>query len=119
MLLRQLVFRACSRAWAKTGKRIAARMAMMAMTTSNSIRVKPFRLRIRVEDMVILPANSGQDASAACKDKEKKGAGRFYTGSVDDLVHLLFCQMLQIFGKMALHDPLRRGSVFIEKRAVD
>src|SRR5262249_5953154 len=35
--------RAFSRAWAKTGKRIAAKMAMMAMTTSSSIRVKPER----------------------------------------------------------------------------
>src|SRR5438105_4376647 len=41
MLLRQEVFRACSRAWAKTGKRIAARIAMIAITTSNSIKVKP------------------------------------------------------------------------------
>ncbi len=32
---------ALSRAWAKTGNRMAARIAMMAMTTSNSIRVKP------------------------------------------------------------------------------
>ena len=31
--------RAFSRAWAKTGKRIAARMAIMAMTTRSSLRV--------------------------------------------------------------------------------
>src|SRR5439155_23655357 len=42
-LERQLVVRAFSRAWAKTGKRIAARMAMMAITTSSSIRVNPGR----------------------------------------------------------------------------
>src|SRR5438067_2092068 len=41
MLLKQAVWRALARAWAKTGKRIAARMAMMAMTTSNSISVNP------------------------------------------------------------------------------
>src|SRR5437588_1847605 len=35
------VLRACARARAKTGNRIAARMAMIAITTSNSIRVKP------------------------------------------------------------------------------
>src|SRR3954452_7992232 len=35
----QEIERAFARAWAKTGKRIAARMAMIAMTTSNSIRV--------------------------------------------------------------------------------
>src|SRR5437016_6213501 len=46
MLLVHVVLRACSRAWAKTGKRIAARMAMIAITTSNSIRVKPFRRTI-------------------------------------------------------------------------
>src|SRR5579862_388250 len=38
---RQTVLRACSRACAKTGNRIAARIAMMAMTTSNSIKVNP------------------------------------------------------------------------------
>src|SRR5262245_3034145 len=40
-LLRQAVARAFSRAWAKTGKRMAARIAMIAITTSSSIRVKP------------------------------------------------------------------------------
>src|SRR5712691_5322401 len=40
---RQLVWRAFSRAWAKTGKRIAARIAIMAITTSSSIRVNPCR----------------------------------------------------------------------------
>src|ERR1700680_4405068 len=47
MLERQLVWRALSRAWAKTGKRIAARMAMMAMTTSSSMSVKARRVRGR------------------------------------------------------------------------
>src|SRR2546421_139999 len=36
---RQTAWRAFSRAWAKTGKRIAARMAMMAITTRSSISV--------------------------------------------------------------------------------
>src|SRR5579871_6537137 len=40
-LERQEVCRAFSRAWAKTGKRMAARIAIMAITTSSSIRVKP------------------------------------------------------------------------------
>src|SRR5437660_5469000 len=40
-LLRQVVWRAFSRAWAKTGKRIAARIAIMAITTSSSMRVNP------------------------------------------------------------------------------
>src|SRR5688572_24511193 len=43
VLERQLVARALSRAWAKTGKRMAARMAMIAITTSSSISVKPRR----------------------------------------------------------------------------
>src|SRR5579872_6069724 len=38
-LLRQEIARAFSRAWANTGNRIAARIAMIAMTTSNSISV--------------------------------------------------------------------------------
>src|SRR5687768_9352007 len=41
MLERQLVMRAFSRACANTGKRMAASMAMIAITTSSSIRVKP------------------------------------------------------------------------------
>jgi len=45
-LLRQLVWRAFSRAFANTGNRIAAKMAMIAITTNNSIRVKPLCLRI-------------------------------------------------------------------------
>src|SRR5437879_6300294 len=46
MLERQAVIRAFSLAWAKTGKRMAARMAIMAITTSNSIRVNAgFRVR--------------------------------------------------------------------------
>src|SRR5436190_125280 len=43
----QLVVRAFSRTWANTGKRIAARMAIMAITTSNSVREnvrKPIRM---------------------------------------------------------------------------
>src|SRR5438067_347892 len=41
MLERQEMVRAFSRAWANTGKRMAARMAMMAITTSSSMSVKP------------------------------------------------------------------------------
>src|SRR5438128_1158538 len=38
----QAAIRAFSRAWAKTGKRIAARMAIIAITTRSSISVKPY-----------------------------------------------------------------------------
>src|SRR5258708_3159679 len=41
MLETQAVIRARSRAWAKTGNRMAARIAIMAITTRSSIRVKP------------------------------------------------------------------------------
>src|SRR5436853_4874272 len=42
----QLAWRDFSRAWAKTGKRMAARMAMIAMTTSSSISVNPPRFTL-------------------------------------------------------------------------
>ncbi len=45
-LLRQLVCLAFSRAFAKTGKRMAARMAMIAITTNSSISVNPFLMLI-------------------------------------------------------------------------
>src|SRR5579859_5313992 len=40
-LLVPTAWRALLRAWAKTGNRMAARIAMMAITTSSSISVKP------------------------------------------------------------------------------
>ena len=43
MLLRQEAAMAFSLALAKAGRSIAARIAMMAITTSNSIRVKAWR----------------------------------------------------------------------------
>jgi hypothetical protein len=43
MFDRQAICRAFSRALAKTGKRIAASIAIIAITTSNSISVKPAR----------------------------------------------------------------------------
>jgi hypothetical protein len=35
-------------AWAKTGNRIAAKIAMIAMTTSSSMSVKAFLMTIRI-----------------------------------------------------------------------
>src|SRR5690242_19242191 len=46
--------RACSRACAKTGKRIAARIAMIAITTRSSMRVKPRGARRCVDVMADL-----------------------------------------------------------------
>jgi len=40
-LLVQVAWRAFSRAWENTGNRIAAKMAIIAITTKSSIRVKP------------------------------------------------------------------------------
>src|SRR5216683_356988 len=56
-LERQAVERAFSRACANTGNRIAARMAMMAITTSSSMRVKPER---RFRSMNNLPPDTWQ-----------------------------------------------------------
>src|SRR5207247_1678070 len=52
--------RACSRAWAKTGKRIAVTIAMIAMTTSNSIRVNPGRVDpcSRAQDRCMSPSQT-------------------------------------------------------------
>src|SRR5437773_4700154 len=44
----QVVWRAFARAWAKTGKRIAAKIAMIAITTSSSISVKPFLCKVDI-----------------------------------------------------------------------
>src|SRR5579862_2520845 len=43
VMLTPLILRAWARAWAKTGKSIAARIAIIAMTTSNSISVNARR----------------------------------------------------------------------------
>src|SRR5712691_7899467 len=65
-LERQVALRAFSRAWAKTGNRIAARMAMIAMTTRSSMRVKARQrlmvgvlLRARVRKALQLEARLG------------------------------------------------------------
>src|SRR2546423_7865423 len=44
----QLACRALAGAWAKTGKRIAARIAMMAMTTRSSMSVNAFLQRTAI-----------------------------------------------------------------------
>jgi len=46
MLLTHWVVRALARAFSRAGNNIAARTAMMAMTTSNSIKVKARRREI-------------------------------------------------------------------------
>src|SRR5216683_2906847 len=77
LLERQVVWRALSRAWAKTGKRIAARMAMIAMTTSSSIRVKP-RLRLMGYLLWLRDVLSGQrENSSSLVPWLLPGRGRF------------------------------------------
>src|SRR4051812_26118589 len=56
MFEQQTLRRAWPRARAKTGKRIAARIAMMAITTSSSMRVKPVRLLRDVSMACLLSA---------------------------------------------------------------
>src|SRR5881628_3869539 len=50
----QAARRAFSRAWAKTGKRMAARIAIIAITTRSSIRVKPPRRNLSDETIPVL-----------------------------------------------------------------
>src|ERR1043166_1923006 len=68
---RQVAFRDCSRARAKTGKRIAARMAIIAITTSNSINVKarrpPFILRPSKGNY--FTAENAEDAEKGTEEK--------------------------------------------------
>ena len=52
---------ACDLALAKAGNNIAARMAMMAMTTSNSIRVNPGEREVDLdEDFNVIDCYSGK-----------------------------------------------------------
>src|SRR5438034_4732794 len=63
----QVAVRAFSRAWANTGKRIAARMAMIAITTRSSIKVKPAR-QSEARDLNMLPPM----AKAAVSDRRNR-----------------------------------------------
>src|SRR5438309_1887574 len=54
MLLRQVAWRAFSRAWAKTGNKMAARIAMIAITTRSSISVKPRRRQTVLMEPLLL-----------------------------------------------------------------
>jgi hypothetical protein len=53
MLFKHAACLAFSLAWLNTGKRMAARMAIIAMTTSNSISVKPNRANRKWRRMFI------------------------------------------------------------------
>jgi hypothetical protein len=64
---RQLEDLALSLARAKTGKRMAARIAIMAMTTRSSMSVKPLRRDVRAE-MVTPPEVCRLYAAQICFD---------------------------------------------------
>src|SRR2546423_547653 len=70
-LLKQEVARAISRALAKTGKRIDARIAMIAMTTRSSIRVKALRPTgreaIEVRITVVISSQPGRAAQRSAE----------------------------------------------------
>src|SRR2546423_6157656 len=67
-LLRQLVLRAISLACAKTGNKIAARIAIIAITTSNSMRVNALSLydliRIDLLKLELIKKKWGSDHGA-------------------------------------------------------
>src|SRR5712691_9450725 len=63
-LERQAVWRALSRAWAKTGKRIAAKIAMIAITMRSSMRVNAHCLALFfIMDLLSLPDDFGATTS--------------------------------------------------------
>src|SRR5437667_816871 len=66
MLEKQAACRPFSRACAKTGKRIAARMAIMAMTTSSSIRVNPRAFPDADVTAVSLPERTPRHGLLSC-----------------------------------------------------
>src|SRR5207249_3894311 len=72
----QEMARALSRAWAKTGKRIAAKMAMIAITTRSSMSVKPRRVRRGPEQYI-----SGSPSRAELRGAQAASAGRPVHGS--------------------------------------
>src|SRR2546428_4120113 len=78
-LERQAACRALSRAWAKTGKRIAARMAIIAITTSSSIKVKPRCGSDRCDDMAASSAPRFEERelypASATRERRVGGAG--------------------------------------------
>src|SRR5713101_179560 len=75
----QTLIRAFSRAWAKTGKRIAARMEIMAITTRSSIRVKAdFRIR-GIADLLFphrVANRKGPKRARKGENAKRKGNGR-------------------------------------------
>src|SRR5712691_3287526 len=72
---RQPACRAFSRAWAKTGKRMAANIAIIAITTSSSIRVNAgFRAR-RIDDL--LSSVAGWESPGARRSTTDHSTGMF------------------------------------------
>src|SRR6266540_1263070 len=99
MFDRQLVWRAFSRAWAKTGNKIAARMPMIAITTSNSMSVNPRRFGVSQQSIsspftgrmnwavapVLLHASRPADVGAARMPSSTRLSRADYRGMKDSL----------------------------------
>src|ERR1051325_9163667 len=82
ILLMHDVFRAASRALANTGNRIAASIAMIAMTTSNSMRVNARLLRL----MLFSPLTGwGRPAGRVRKVGPDASRGGSITGKLTDI----------------------------------
>src|SRR5438105_4652425 len=92
LLLRQLVWRAFSRACANTGKRIAASIAIIAITTRSSMSVKPdLRLFVRPFKTFLL-------LGATRRSINPRGAQLIY---VSILRHTGYNPLVRLFAKQA------------------
>src|SRR5450432_1973674 len=78
--------RALARAWAKTGKRIAARMAIMAMTTSNSISVKPLCF---INRLLVFVRRSDQTVESVSYNRKDAHSCIFIPFSWSHLLHVV------------------------------
>src|SRR5437870_3841082 len=108
MFERQADCRAFSRAWAKTGNRMAARMAMMAMTTSSSINVNPSRRRDAVMELLLL---GGRVSTDYCPRRDRIPAFRLYVRGhlpLDRSVHFRYDGIIQVFRCSGWNRPIPR-----------
>src|SRR5690606_6194638 len=69
--------RAASRARASAGSNMAARMPMMAITTSSSIRVKP-RVLIKSSLNARFPTGNSGESTDFCRQNKRKGRARHH-----------------------------------------
>lgn len=119
MLLIQEALRAFSRARAKTGNRIAAKIAMIAMTTKSSIRVKADFLDLELRVAMIAAANKNTaiciihaEGTPQHLNRLDKQSGFFLTKSkkarILDSCLLLCLKSVQHFFKRAFDTGVER-----------